>query len=209
MHSHRQIFTHSIVFNQYTSKYRNGGFCKKNLLGHNNIRITESIILFSPSVFLLFMVKKQQRGNEQLMFLRPRLNRAGSKHDFAFFDFVQTHYTLFPVHFQPAMIHLVSLELLPSISMTDWFQQSCSAEKGFVFDPRQNRKPVLFAALFPVHFNMLCASKRFSFSPFSPFKTKSLVNQRQPICTSVVKLLANIDAKVTLKMYLCNQCILD
>lgn len=29
MHSHRQIFTHSIVFNQYTSKYRNGGFCKK------------------------------------------------------------------------------------------------------------------------------------------------------------------------------------
>lgn len=56
---------------------------------------------------------------------------------------------------------------------------------------------------------LLCTSKTFSFSPFSPFKTKSLVNQRQPICTSVVKLLANIDAKVTLKMYLCNQCILD
>lgn len=78
----------------------------------------------------------------------------------------QTHYTLFPVHFQPAMIHLLSLELLPSISMTDRFQQSCSAEKGFVFDPRQNRKPVLFAALFPVHFNTALHFKKIFFFSF-------------------------------------------
>lgn len=69
--------------------------------------------------------------------------------------------------------------------------------------------PSYLQLFFQFILTLLCTSKRFSFSPFSPFKTKSLVNQRQPICTSVVKLLANIDAKVTLKMYLCNQCILD
>lgn len=116
MYSHRQIFTYLILFNLYTSKYRNLTFCIW-LEMYWRFIISEilrgSCVIWSPPIvfFIVFRSFLQSRLQQTCTFLLS-LIWAGK-----FFR---------SCVFIPAVIHLLLLEVLPSVSVIDWFLQSGS-----------------------------------------------------------------------------------